>query len=135
MGSVRFSTGQHVAFRSAFSRGVHGEVNGLLRRLNGSWPGREVRGTRNGELGSLGPGIKDQGPRNWKEGTGNGAQSTEHGAQKVSKNLVLYRLGPIGFNPIGGGKSTIELFGFMRSAPGEVQQMQPSRRQSCPKKY
>lgn len=128
MGSVRFSTGQHVAFRSAFSRGVHGEVNGLLRRLNGSWPGREVRGTRNGELGSLGPGIKDQGPRNWKEGTGNGAQ-------KVSKNLVLYRLGPIGFNPIGGGKSTIELFGFMRSAPGEVQQMQPSRRQSCPKKY
>lgn len=78
MGSVRFSTGQHVAFRSAFSRGVHGEVNGLLRRLNGSWPGRVVRGTRNGKLGSLGPGIKDQGPRNWKEGTGNGAQSTEH---------------------------------------------------------
>ena len=74
MGSVRFSTGQHVAFRSAFSKGVHGEVNGLLRRLNGSWPGREVRGTRNGECA---PGIRDQGPRNWKEGTGNGAQSTD----------------------------------------------------------
>lgn len=108
MGSVRFSTGQHVAFRSAFSGGVHGEVNGLLRRLNGSWPGRVVRGTRNGELGSLGPGIKDQGSRTKDQGTGKRAQGTVHrarsGAQKVSKNLVLYRLGPIGSNPIGGGQ-------------------------------
>lgn len=76
MGSVRFSTGQHVAFRSAFSKGVHGEVHGLLCRLNGSWPGREVRGTRNGELGALGPGIKDQ-------GTGKRAQGTEHRAQST----------------------------------------------------
>lgn len=104
MGSVRFSTGQHVAFRSAFSKGVHGEVNGLLRRLNGSWPGREVRGTRNGELGSLGTGIKDQGTGKRAQSTVHRAQSTEHRAQKVSKNLVLYRLGPIGSNPIGGGQ-------------------------------
>lgn len=90
------------------------------------------RGARNEkrETGSvpLGSGIKDQ-------GTGKRAQGTVHRAQKVSKSLVLYRQGPIGSNPIGGGKSTIELFGFMRSDPGEVQRMQPPRRQSCPKKY
>lgn len=130
MGSVRFSTGQHVAFRSAFSKGVHGEVNGLLRRLNGLWHGRVVRGTRNGEWGPW-----EQGSRTKELERGHRARCTEHRAQKVSKSLVLYRQGPIGSNPIGGGKSTIELFGFMRSAPGEVQRMQPSRRQSHPKKY
>lgn len=97
MGSVRFSTGQHVAFRSAFSRGVHGEVNGLLRRLNGSWPGRVVRGTRNGELGPWNQATGNK-------GTGEREQGIENRAQKMSKNLVLYRLGPIGSNPIGGGQ-------------------------------
>lgn len=93
------------------------------------------RGARNEKWGVGVPGTRDQGPRTKELERGHRERCTEHGAQKVSKNLVLYRLGPIGFNPIGGGKSTIELFGFMRSAPGEVQQMQPSRRQSCPKKY
>lgn len=83
-------------------------------------------GARNEKWGSGGPGTKQLGTK--EQGTGNRAQ-------KVSKNLVLYRQGPIGSNPIGGGKSTIELFGFMRSDPGEVRRMQPSCRQSCPKKY
>lgn len=103
MGSVRFSTGQHVAFRSAFSKGVHGEVNGLLRRLNGSWPGRVVRGTKNGGVGALEPSNWEQ--RNREQGTGNRAQ-------KVSKNLVLYRLGPIGFNPIGGANRRLSFSGL-----------------------
>lgn len=67
-------------------------------------------GARNEKWGSGGPGTKQLGTK--EQGTGNRAQ-------KVSKSLVLYRQGPIGSNPIGGGKSTIELFGFMRSAPGE----------------
>ena len=69
MGSVRFSTGQQVAFRSAFSKGVHGEVNGLLRRLNGSWPGRVVRGTRNGGVGPWNQATGNQGTK--EQGRGN----------------------------------------------------------------
>ena len=82
-------------------------------------------------MGSVGPGTKQLGTKEQR----NRGEGIENRAQKMSKNLVLYWLGPIGSNPIGGGKSTIELFGFMRSAPGEVQRMQPPRRQSCPKKY
>lgn len=82
-------------------------------------------------MGEWGPGTKQLGTkeqRNRGEGIGNRAQKVSKISFCIGRaRLVLIRL--------AGGKSTIELFGFMRSAPGEVQQMQPSRRQSCPKKY
>lgn len=46
----------------------------------------------------------EQGSRTKELERGHRARCTEHRAQKVSKNLVLYRLGPIGSNPIGGGQ-------------------------------
>ena len=61
-------------------------------------------GARNEKWGVGVPGTRDQGPRTKELERGHRERCTEHGAQKVSKNLVLYRLGPIGSNPIGGGQ-------------------------------